>query len=224
MANLESTAGSDFKEHHPAHHFKDADHEFVTVKNGMWIFMLQEILFFAPLFVAYLVFKFKYFEDFQYAAHKLDWKLGAVNTVILIISSFTVVRAVVNAQRGNREGVMENLIYTIICGLGFMVVKGIEYSSKIADGVIPGKALLEKTELMEAAPNSTLFFNLYYMMTGLHALHVAVGIGLFVWLFIRAKRNEFGPKYYTPLEMVGLYWHFVDLVWIYLFPLLYLVG
>jgi cytochrome c oxidase subunit 3 len=217
-----STPGLD-KEHHHAHHFKSADHEFVTVKNGMWIFMLQEILFFAPLFVAYLIFKFIYFDDFQFSAAKLDWQLGAVNTVILIISSFTVVRAVVAAQKGNHEGIIENLIYTIICGFGFMIVKAIEYSHKFADGVLPGK-WMTNAYLLENAPQSPLFFSLYFMMTGLHGLHVAVGIGLFTWLLIRAKRKEFGPKYYTPLEMVGLYWHFVDLVWIYLFPLLYLVG
>jgi len=211
------------KEYQPAHHFRDAEHEFITVKNGMWLFMLQEILFFAPLFVAYLTFKFFYFDDFQISADKLDWQLGAVNTVILIISSFTVVRAVVAAQKGNQEAVIENLIYTIVCGLGFMVVKAIEYSHKFHDGVLPGKWMTNEA-LLEAAPQSPLFYSLYFMMTGLHALHVAVGIGLFVWLIIRAKRGEFGPKYYTPLEMVGLYWHFVDLVWIYLFPLLYLVG
>ncbi|TVQ76419.1 MAG: cytochrome c oxidase subunit 3 family protein [Bradymonadales bacterium] len=221
MAGSVDTEG--FKEHHPAHHFKDADHEFFTVKNGMWLFMLQEILFFAPLFVAYFTFKFIYFEDFQYSAAKLDWKLGAVNTVILIVSSFTVVRAVVAAQRGNNEGLIENLIYTIICGFGFMIVKAIEYSSKIADGVLPG-AWMNNAALVEAAPQAPLFYSLYFMMTGLHALHVAVGIGLFAWLLLKAKRRELGPKYYTPLEMTGLYWHFVDLVWIYLFPLLYLVG
>lgn len=212
-----------FKEHKVGHHFRDAEHEFDSAKNGMWIFMVQEILFFAALFVGFLTFKFMYFDDFKIASGELDWVLGAVNTVILIVSSFTVVRAVSSAQLGNSRGVIENLIFTIICGCGFMIVKGIEYTGKFNHHLIPFMDGFNP-EMLEAAPKSQFFFMFYFLMTGLHGIHVLVGIGLFGWLLTKAYRKEFGPHYYTPLEMCGLYWHFVDLVWIYLFPLMYLVG
>lgn len=213
-------------EHHHAHHFKSAAHEFSTAKLGMWVFMVQEILFFAALFVAFFIFRHKYYVDFHEASLKLDWIMGAVNTVILIVSSFTVARAISAAQRGNKEGILENLIYTLLCSGGFLIVKCIEYSHKIHDGIFPFDifGLTWNAEAFPENPQARLFFVLYFCMTGLHALHVIVGAGIFVWLYRRAKRGEFGPKYYTPLEMTGLYWHFVDLVWIYLFPLLYLVG
>jgi len=212
-----------FKEHHHAHHFKSAEHQFETAKQGMWVFLLQEVLFFSPLFVGYLIFKFMYFDDFHLSSKYLDPFAGAVNTAILIGSSFTVARAISAAQKGKREAIIENLIWTILFGFGFLAVKTYEYTHKFHDHLLPG-GFFSNAELGDQAPHAQLFFTFYFLMTGLHALHVIVGIGLFIWLLIRAKRNEFGPKYYTPLECTGLYWHFVDLVWIYLFPLLYLVG
>lgn len=210
-------------EHRHAHHFRSAEHQFETSKQGMWLFLLQEVLFFSPLFVAYIIFKFLYFEDFHAASQRLDWVLGAVNTVILIISSFTVVRAVTAAQTGRTRAVVENLIFTILGGVGFLVIKALEYSHKIHEGTLPG-AFFSNAELAAQAPKAPLFFTIYFCMTGLHAIHVIIGMGVFIWLLIRAGRAEFGPNYYTPLELTGLYWHFVDLVWIFLFPLLYLVG
>lgn len=206
-----------------AHHFKNSHHEFETCKQGMWLFLVQEILFFAPLFVAFLIFKFMYFQDFHLLSKNLDWVLGAVNTVILISSSFTMARAVTAAQRGQREKLMESLMFTALFAVGFLLVKYVEYSHKIHDGLLPGK-WFTNTELLEAAPQGPLFFTLYFLMTGLHGLHVLIGIGVIVWLWFRAKRGDFGPNKFTAVEMTGLYWHFVDLVWIYLFPLLYLVG
>jgi len=218
-----SDSSVDSKEHHHAHHFRDGEHEFQTCKSGMWIFLLQEVLFFSPLFVGYLVFKFLYFDDFQLASQKLDWVMGAVNTVILLVSSFTVARAISSAQKGDRDGVVENLILTMVCGFGFLIVKYLEYSHKIHDGLLPG-SFFTYEPLLEVAPQASLFFTFYFLMTGLHGLHVIGGLVVFAWLLKRALNNEFGPNYYTPLEMTGLYWHFVDLVWIYLFPLMYLVG
>jgi cytochrome c oxidase subunit 3 len=208
--------------HHHAHHFRNADHQFFTAKQGMWIFVLQEVLFFSPLFVAYIIFKFRFYDSFHAAAGTLDWQLGAVNTVVLLISSFTMARAVSAAQRGNREQLTENLFWTILCGFGFMIVKYLEYSHKIHDGYLPG-SFFTNTALLEVAPQAPLFFTMYFAMTGLHGLHVVIGIGILAWLYIRSKRGDFGTNYYTPVEMTGLYWHLVDLVWIYLFPLLYLV-
>lgn len=210
-------------DHHHAHHFRSGDHQFATAKQGMWVFVLQEVLFFSPLFVAYLIFKFQYFDSFHKAAHELDWVLGAVNTVILLVSSFTMARAVSAAQRGNRAALSENLFWTILCAFGFLIVKYLEYSHKIHEGTLPG-SFFHNDELLKAAPQAPLFFTLYFCMTGLHGLHVAIGIGVLIWLWIRSRRGEFGANYYTPVEMTGLYWHLVDLVWIYLFPLLYLVS
>jgi len=211
------------KDFHHAHHFKSNDHQFFTAKLGMWTFVLQEVLFFSPLFVSYLIFKSKYFASFHIAAHELDWKLGAVNTIILLVSSFTMARAVAAAQRGQREALEENLIWTIICGFGFMIVKYLEYSHKFHDGTLPG-SFFHNPELLEKAPQAPLFFTIYFAMTGLHGLHVLIGIGVMIWLYVRARKGHFGSNYFTPIEMTGIYWHLVDLVWIYLFPLLYLVS
>lgn len=208
---------------HHAHHFRNADHQFYTAKQGMWVFVLQEVLFFSPLFVCYLLFKFQYFASFHAAAHHLDWVLGAVNTVILLISSFTMARAVSAAQRGNRDALSENLFWTILCAFGFLIVKYLEYSHKIHDGLLPGQ-FFSNAELLAQAPQAPLFFTLYFAMTGLHGLHVGIGIGVLIWLYVRSRKGHFGTNYYTPVEMTGLYWHLVDLVWIYLFPLLYLVS
>lgn len=217
----EVATSDEFKEHHHAHHFRDAHHEFDTAKNGMWIFLLQEVLFFAGLFVGYLVFKFIYFEDFAIASKKLSWELGFANTLVLIASSFTIARAISAAQTGKKWACIENLYFTLLCACIFMFVKTFEYAHKIHDGAVPWNFT---NEIAEKAPKAETFFTFYFLMTGLHGLHVLIGIFLIIWLIIRAKKNHFGPKYFTPLEMVGLYWHFVDLVWIYLFPLLYLVG
>lgn len=217
-----ATDGYEVPGHHHAHHFASDDHQFMTAKQGMWVFVLQEILFFSPLFVAYLIFKFQYFESFHEAAKELDWVLGAVNTVVLLISSFTMARAVAAAQRGNREALTENLFWTILCAFGFLIIKYLEYSHKIHAGTLPG-SFFHNEELLAKAPQAPLFFTLYFCMTGLHGFHVAVGIGILIWLYVRSKKGHFGTNYYTPVEMTGLYWHLVDLIWIYLFPLLYLV-
>lgn len=211
--------------HHYAHHFKDADHEFETCKNGMWLFLLQEVLFFTPFFVGFFIFGKFYPEAFKQASKHLDWKLGSLNTIILITSSFTMAKAVNAAQRGLQSVLVRNLIFTFICACGFLIVKYFEYAHKIHVGTLPGslfnQELLQNGEFtFEQVP---LFFSFYFGMTGLHGIHVIGGMVVIAWLIKRAMRNDFGPQYYTPVEMVGLYWHFVDLVWIYLFPLLYLV-
>lgn len=209
--------------HHFAHHFKNADHEFITCKQGMWVFLLQEVLFFSPLFVAYLIYRGEYLEDFHKASHHLDWVMGGLNTIVLILSSFTMAKAVSAAQRGMTSCVVRNLGFTIFFAFVFLVVKYFEYSHKFHAGTLPG-SLFTNVELLKEAPKAPLFFSIYFGMTALHGLHVAIGIGVLIWILLRARKGEFGPGYYTPVEMTGLYWHFVDLVWIYLFPLLYLVG
>lgn len=215
--------GQSVGQHHHAHHFKDADHEFVTAKQGMWLFLLQEVLFFTPLFVAFFVFRKWYFDDFHHVSKLLDWKMGALNTAVLLVSSFTMARAVTATQRGQINKATINLIITILCACTFLVVKYFEYTHKIHDGLLPGK-YFSNAEVLKEALHAPLFFSIYFGLTGLHGLHVAIGIGLLVWILVRARKGHFGAHYYTPVEMTGLYWHFVDLVWIYLFPLLYLVG
>ena len=176
---------------------------------------------FGGLFVAYALFHTLYPEAFFEAHTMLDRKMGALNTVVLICSSLSMALAVGFAQRNERKKSQTMLVITILCAFAFLVVKYFEYSHKIHDGLLPVK-LFSNTHLV--APKASLFYSLYFLMTGLHGFHVVLGIGLITWILLRTRRGEFSSQYFTPVEMVGLYWHFVDLVWIYLFPLLYLVG
>lgn len=209
-------------EHHHAHHFKDGEHEFDTSKFGFWIFLLQEVLFFSPLFVGFIVFKFMHFEDFKIASAELKWFVGGVNTIFLIFSSFTIARAISAAQRNHQRAIFENLVLTMLCAFGFLLVKTYEYSDKIGHGILPGKWFSNEA-MLEAAPQAPLFYTFYYVMTGLHALHVIGGMVYLGYLIYRSKKGVYGPNNYLGVENFGLYWHFVDLVWIFLFPLLYLV-
>ena len=208
--------------HHPAHHFKDAEHEVAASKLGLWLFLCTEILMFGGLFVGYAIYHSKYPEIFKVGGSFLDWKLGALNTVVLLFSSFTVVASIYYAQVNDKKKVLLNLYLTVICACIFMVVKFFEYSHKIHEGLLPGN-LFSYTGVGAEVANLPMYFSFYFCMTGLHGSHVLVGIGLLIWLIVRAHKGHFGPKYYTPIECVGLFWHLVDLIWIYLFPLLYLV-
>lgn len=215
MANAETHV------HHHAHHFASADDEFEASKQGMWDFLVTEVLMFGGLFVAYGIFRGLYPEMFHHAHKMLNVKMGALNTVVLITSSVTMVLAVISTQRGRRDRAIVFLIFTFILACCFLVVKYFEYAHKFHDGLLPG-AHFHNEELKD--PKTDLFFSLYFMMTGLHGIHVIVGMGIIAWILKRTVRGDFSPNFYTPVELVGFYWHFVDLVWIYLFPLLYLVG
>lgn len=212
------------KRHH-AHHFANAEHEFSASKLGMWLFLVTEVLLFGGLFVGYAYGKSVYPEMWHEASKHLDWKLGALNTLFLITSSFTMVMAVNAAQR-NKAGEMNGkmvgyLVATIALAGCFLVVKYFEYSHKFHEGMLPGTYY---TYSGVHAANAHYFFGLYFLMTGLHGFHVVVGMILLTWVLVRASRGHFYSEYYTPVEVGGLYWHLVDLIWIYLFPLLYLVG
>ncbi len=214
-------AHKDTAVHHHAHHFASADDEFEAAKQGMWLFLVTEVLMFGGLFVAYGIFRGLYPEMF-YEAHKLlAVKMGTINTIVLISSSLTMALAVSSTQKGQRDRAVLYLVFTFLLACCFLVVKYFEYTHKIHDGLLPG-ALFSNPELKD--PKAPLFFSLYFMMTGLHGVHVLIGMAVIAWVLRRTARGEFGPHYYTPVELVGFYWHFVDLVWIYLFPLLYLVG
>ena len=208
---------------HPAHvhhHFVDGDQQFDTAKLGMWVFLVNEILFFGGLFCAYIVYRAWYPELFSEAALELNTFWGAVNTVVLIGSSLTVAMAIRSAQKDQIEGLKKNLLMTIGLAVIFMVIKGFEYTHKFEMGIFPGEYYTYEGLEHVKAP---IFFSIYYMLTGVHALHVIIGIGLIYWIYLRAKKGEFSSEYYTPVEITGLYWHLVDLIWIFLFPLLYLI-
>ncbi len=207
------------RSHEVAHQFDTAEQEFNTAKLGMWVFMAQEILFFGGLFVAYAVFRMMHPDMFREAAHHLSLKWGLLNTLFLLTSSFTMTlgeRAI--RQDKIKQGIML-LMTTVGLATAFMGVKAIEYAAKIHHGYLPAKWFFG-----EGMDNSLhLFFGIYFALTGLHGVHVIIGIGLILWLVYRTIRGEFGSHYFLPIEMVTLYWHLVDLVWTFLFPLLYLI-
>lgn len=210
-------------EYHPAHHFRDAEHELDSSKFGIWLFLCTEIVMFGGLFVGYAIFNSMYPEIFETGSLFLDWRLGSINTIVLLISSFTIVLAIWAAQNNNKKLVLTGLYITQACAAIFMCIKYYEYSHKIHDGLLPGKFFSYAGPEVAGIENIPMYFSFYFCMTGLHGSHVLVGMGLIGWLIWRAHKGHFNSKYYTPIECVGLFWHLVDLIWIYLFPLLYLV-
>ncbi len=206
---------------HVAHHFDDAEQQREAVTLGMWAFLVTEIMFFGGLFADYTVYRSAYFEAFAEGSRHLDLVLGTVNTAILIGSSLSMALAVQAAQRGRRQAQVRFLVLTILLGLAFLGIKAVEYGHKFEQHLVPGRFFTWPGPL---ASNVQLFFSFYFAMTGMHALHMVIGIGLLTWLAVQAGRGRFGPAYYNPMEVSGLYWHFVDIVWIFLFPLLYLID
>lgn len=213
--------------HHPAlqHHFEDLTQQHESSVLGMWLFLTTEILFFGPLFFAYSLYRFKFHDAFILASHHQNWKLGVTNTAVLILSSLTVALSVYCAQTNRRKMLLVLLIATIILGGAFLGIKAIEYHEHFVEGLFPGSTFhFEGAASEDQARQVEMFFVIYFMMTGLHAFHMIVGMGIFVWLLMKARQGAFSNEYYGPIEVGGLYWHFVDIVWIFLFPLLYLIG
>jgi cytochrome c oxidase subunit 3 len=219
--------------HNPAllHHFAEPQQQRDAASLGMWVFLATEVMFFGGLFCAYLIYRLKYFGDFGAASKTLDVRLGATNTAVLICSSLTVVLAIWAAQTARRTLMIGMLILTMLFGLTFLGIKGIEYKQKFEEHHVPGASFSFDHVPIPGHPDqfanpqhAQIFFALYFIMTGLHALHMIIGLGLFTWLLWMAWKGRFTPEYHTPLEIGGLYWHFVDIVWIYLFPLLYLID
>jgi cytochrome c oxidase subunit 3 len=209
---------------HPAlaHHFDTLEQQQEAASLGMWVFLLTEILFFGGLFLVYTIYRTWYPEAFAASSHHLDIPLGTINTAVLIGSSLTMALAVHAAQLNSRKGIMLFIVLTMILGGVFLGIKTVEYSHKFHEHLVPGSGFLFQP--VEHARAAQIFFSLYFMMTGLHALHMVVGIGLMVWMLVWAYDGTLANGYYSPVEIVGLYWHFVDIVWIFLFPLLYLIG
>jgi cytochrome c oxidase subunit III len=284
---------ADTHEHHPPglqHQFENMEQQEESVSIGMWMFLVQEIMFFGGLFTAYLVFRSRYPMAFAAGSNHLDAFWGGLNTIVLIVSSLTMALTVYYAQKGNRKLQVILIILTMFFGAVFLGVKAIEYTGKYNEGLVPVTGLNKKVRATpgEHAPSPAkpcwevshngdedhhyvnpkgeflwkdcslakfaqdhnflteseeigyfsngvidiekfgkkvqMFYWIYFVMTGLHALHMVVGLGLMAWLLYKAWQGTFSAEYYMPVEMSGLYWHFVDIVWIFLFPLLYLLG
>ncbi len=209
-------------EHHTAlqHHFETMQQQKEASTLGMWVFLLTEVLFFGGLFMAYLLYRTWYFEAFAEASRTIAIAPGAINTAVLIGSSLTMALGVRAAQTNQRTATVRWLIATIFLGLVFLGVKVYEYADKFEHHHVPGANFISESPW---AAQEQIFFSLYFTMTGLHALHMIVGVAIMSVITWMAAKGRFDEHYYTPVEMAGLYWHFVDLVWIYLFPLLYLV-
>jgi cytochrome c oxidase subunit 3 len=219
-----------------SHHFSSMIQEHEAGKQGTWMFMATEVMMFGALFCGYFMYRFLYPDAYVVGGELLNWKLGAANTVVLLLSSFTMALAVRETQLGNNKKAFNMIIITTLCAAFFMVVKYFEYSGKIHAGLFPGRwvpipeymdkinAIVSEKGLENfKLENLRLFLVVYFVMTGLHGIHILIGIGLMFWLMKRLKNNEFSKDYYTAVEGVGLYWHIVDLIWIYLFPLMYLM-
>lgn len=203
------------------HHFVSMVQQASAAKLGMWLFLVQEVMFFGGLFMFYIIFRYLHPETMEYASENfLDKTLGGINTVVLLFSSVTMALAVRAAQLGKKKDIAKYLIITILCACAFLVVKYFEYSHKFHLGLKPGH-FFAYTGDIPGEPQT--FFALYFCLTGLHGIHVVAGIIALVWLLVRTNRGDFGTDYYAPVELTGLYWHLVDLVWIFLFPLLYLI-
>ena len=212
-----------------AHHFDNMEQQKEAGALGMWTFLITEIMFFGGMFLAYILYRSAYPQDFAIASSHLNWKLGGFNTIVLIVSSLTMAMAVYFSQLGNRKMLLTMLALTMLFGATFLVVKAFEYKEKFDTHHIPIRGFWSWTEPGgEVLPGDSghvqMFYWIYFAMTGVHALHMVVGLGIMAVIFWMAWRRRFTPQYHSPVEISGLYWHFVDIVWIFLFPLLYLLG
>lgn len=251
------------------HHFETAQQQKEAATLGMWAFLVTEIMLFGGIFMAYIVYRWAYPDVWAEAAHHLNTPLGTVNTVVLLVSSLTVALAVNAAENGNRSRLIQLLLVTMVLGVGFLGIKGFEYSEKFAhcagaanplawatggerlgetECLVPGRSFIfpeahggegggatESAVQVEPTGHSQgevvggqrtpyqLFYFLYFVATGLHAVHMLVGLSVMTWLLVGALRRRFTPAYFTPVEIGGLYWHLIDIVWVFLFPLFYLV-
>jgi cytochrome c oxidase subunit III len=202
------------------HQFDDAAQQYEASALGMWVFLVTEIMFFGGLFTAYVAYRSAYPAAFGLASDHLDLTLGAVNTAVLIGSSLTMALAVHSSQVGKRNALVIFLLLTMLLGSVFLGIKAVEYADKFHHGLVPGPSF---TFHGPDANHAEIFFSLYFAMTGLHAVHMIIGLGVLAVLVLQAHKGRFGTRYHTPIELAGLYWHFVDIVWIFLFPLLYLI-
>jgi len=209
--------------HHPAqqHHFDTLEQQHEAATLGMWLFLITEVMFFGGLFLAYMLYRVWYPEAWSEASRELNVVLGGINTVVLIGSSLTMAFAVRSAQTGARRATVTWLLLTMVLGVTFLVIKYFEYAEKFEHHHVPGPNFAFPGP---HAGGAEIYFSLYFLMTGLHATHMLIGFGLLSVITWMAHKGRFSPEWSTPVELSGLYWHFVDIVWIFLFPLLYLVD
>jgi cytochrome c oxidase subunit III len=223
--------------HDPAlrHHFDTMEQQREASSFGMWVFLVTEVMFFGGLFAAYLIYRNLYYDAFVAASRSTGVKLGAINTAVLIGSSLTMAMAVWSAQKGYRKLLVLFILATMGLGAVFLGIKTIEYREKWQHHHVPGpnfsveefvhpESPTEKAVPADVAAKTPIYFSLYFAMTGMHALHMIIGMAIMAVLVVRAWRGAFPPEHYTMIENFGLYWHFVDIVWIFLFPLLYLIS
>jgi cytochrome c oxidase subunit 3 len=201
-----------------AEQFDSLEQQEETATLGMWVFLATEILFFGGLFLAYTVCRTTYPHEFALASQHANVLLGTINTAVLLTSSFFMALAVQSAKLGKARAVLGFLAATILLAFAFLALKGLEYSQHISDHLWPGRSFDPSL-----SPRIELFFWLYFVMTGLHALHVFIGICVLSVIALMTLAGKFSAEYSNPVEVSGLYWHFVDIVWVFLYPLFYLI-
>jgi cytochrome c oxidase subunit III len=230
-------------EHPPyqRHHFETIGQQNDATNFAMWLFLLTEVMFFGGLFTAYLIYRNWYYPAFVAGSHQLDVRWGTLNTLVLIFSSFTMAMGVWCAETRRRKGLVLSLTLTLLLGLAFLGIKTVEYGEKIEKHHVPGfhyslqsfldpahdenaRKYDDKPLPLDMARHTEVYFSLYFAMTGMHALHMIIGVGILVFMIFRARAGAYTTGHVTFVENFGLYWHFVDIIWIYLFALLYLIS
>jgi len=211
--------------------YENLEQQHQTATTGMWVFLATEVMFFGTLFLALSVYRLQYAEAFEAASVRLNWVIGGINTIVLLVSSFTIVLAVHYAKLGKQRQVVACLGLTALLGIGFLALKGVEYYMDYLEYLIPGSWRFNPDEWTTKqglaageVPHVQLFLLFYWIMTGFHALHVTIGIVAVLIIMALAWKGSFSPVYYSPVDVLALYWHFVDVVWIFLLPMLYLLG
>lgn len=239
----ETHTATEHHEHPPflLHHFNSMEQQNDTSSFAMWLFLLTEVMFFGGMFVVYMIYRNWYYAAFVAASRQLNVAMGGINSVILITSSFTMTLGVWSAQTKRKGALILFLILTFILGFVFLGIKGMEYKEKFEKHHVPGEhyslqsfinpasdaeamATGTKALPLDEAVHTELFFSLYFAMTGMHALHMIIGMGLLLFIIFRARSGAYTTGHTAFVEYFGLYWHFVDIIWIFLFPLLYLIN
>jgi cytochrome c oxidase subunit 3 len=210
--------------------YENLEQQHEVAALGMWVFLATEVMFFGTLFLGVAAYRYLYPGAFEKASEKLNWIIGGTNTVVLLVSSLFMVLAVHYAKLGRRQHLVLYLFLTALLGVCFLCLKGLEYYIDYRDNLIPGWKFDEAEWVTreglrpDQVPHVKLFLLFYWIMTGLHGLHVIIGIGAVLAMLALARRGHFSPAYYSPVDVTALYWHFVDTVWIFLLPMLYLLG
>lgn len=218
-----ATADMPFEERqaHVEEQFDDAQQQHSAASLGMWIFLATEMLFFGVLFTSYTVCRVLYPAGFAEASHHTDLLLGSGETAALLTSSIMIVLGIRAIKLGQRRLATFFLFLTAALGIGFLVIHGFEYHSEWEEHLVPGVHFLQFGPHVRAVE---LFYCLYYFITGFHSLHLIIGVSVVLVLAVRVWRGAFGPGNFTTLELAALYWHLVDIIWMFVFPLLYLIG